>query len=169
MITFYQDVPKQRGAMEEFLREHQRYFTMSSWNERTSYSNRVKIPDLGLTPEQRDTAYELLTCDDPSVWNDINDQIKEFEKEHGYTAVFNGRGNGYMVLVNKWGCFAGIDEGRYFDDWDDDELLERVKLVQAFDKLCDDCVETFAYYCDHYKVMEQEIMVPKKINVLEKK
>lgn len=60
----------------------------------------------------------------------------------------------------------GTDEEEDFLDWDVSRLRDRVRLVQEFDRLCDQTVEMFAYYCDHYKIEEQEILVPRMIKVL---
>lgn len=43
----------------------------------------------------------------------------------------------------------------------------RVKLVQEFDQLCDDAVAEFVRYCEEYVVVEKDVMVPKKVKVLE--
>ena len=61
----------------------------------------------------------------------------------------------------------GLDESEDFQSWNMDSLRARVELVQSFDRLCDEVVELFADYCDNYKVVDQEIMVPKHIKVLE--
>lgn len=168
MKKFYKEVPKQRGAMEEFLREHERYYTMNSWNRLHSYANCVKIHRLELTKKQLETAYDLLDCDDYSLQDDIKDLIAIFKDNTGYDAGFNGRSSGYMVLYRP-DTMVGLDEALVFEGFDDEELLDRVELVQTFDKLCDECVELFASYCDRFKVVEKEVVVPKKITVLEEK
>ena len=61
----------------------------------------------------------------------------------------------------------GLDESEDFSEWDMDSLRDRVRLVQEFDKLCDDIAATFAGFCDHYEVVDQEIMVPKTVKVLQ--
>ncbi len=60
-----------------------------------------------------------------------------------------------------------VDQDEDFYDWDMDSLKSRVKLVQEFDQLCDDCISLFTGYCKDYKVVKKEIMVPKTIQVLE--
>ena len=61
----------------------------------------------------------------------------------------------------------GLDQSEEFGEWSMDQLRERVKLVQEFDKLCDDVVAEFVRYCEEYVVVEKDIMVPKTVKVLE--
>ncbi len=61
----------------------------------------------------------------------------------------------------------GLDQGEDFAEWAMDDLRERVRLVQEFDRLCDDIVSEFLYYCDHYLIIEKDILVPKTVKVLE--
>lgn len=169
MLTkFYKPVIKKKGEMLEFLSEHCRYFTMNSWNKSHSYANCIKIHKLGLTKSQLETAYDLLCCDDSCIQYEINDTIEDFEERTGYKAGFNGRSSGYIVLYQP-NTTNGLDQDHDFEDFDNEDLKERVKLVQEFDKMCDRCVEIFIRYCDTYKVVEKTIMVPKKVRVMEGK
>jgi hypothetical protein len=61
----------------------------------------------------------------------------------------------------------GLDQGEDFDEWSMDSLRDRVKLVQEFDKLCDAVVAEFLFYCENYRVSEVNLMVPKRVKVLE--
>jgi len=61
----------------------------------------------------------------------------------------------------------GLDQSEDFEEWSMDSLRERVKLVQEFDRLCDDVVAEFVRYCEEYVVVEKDIMVPKTVKVLE--
>lgn len=61
----------------------------------------------------------------------------------------------------------GLDESEDFEEWGMEALRARVKLVQEFDRLCDDIVTTFAGFCDHCKVVDEQIMVPKNVKVLQ--
>ena len=54
-----------------------------------------------------------------------------------------------------------------FADWTLSEIRERVELVQDFDRLCETIVESYIGVCRHYRVAEEEILVPKTIKVLE--
>lgn len=59
------------------------------------------------------------------------------------------------------------DEYEDFTDWTLTAIRERVELVQDFDKLCDDIVSEFIDLCRNYRIIEEEILVPKTIKVLE--
>ena len=61
----------------------------------------------------------------------------------------------------------GFDESPDFDDWIMDDLRERVRLVQDFDRVCDEAVELFLSFCENYRVIEHDIMVPKTVKVLD--
>ena len=61
----------------------------------------------------------------------------------------------------------GLDQGEDFGEWSVDSLRDRVKLVQEFDRLCDDVVAEFVRFCEEYVVVEKDIMVPKTVKVLE--
>ena len=54
-----------------------------------------------------------------------------------------------------------------FHGWVMEELRERVKLVQEFDQLCDSVVDEYIDTLRHYRISEEEIIVPKTIKVLE--
>jgi hypothetical protein len=95
---------RSKQAMIEFLSGHFRYYTANSWNHGTSYANRIKIPDLGLTREQADKAYELLDTD---YWDELQFVIDDFtsETDGNYTIGVNGRSGGYLALYG----------GEYYD------------------------------------------------------
>lgn len=144
-------------ACFDFLHNHFEYDTMNSWNRMRSIANNVKvynIPDL-------DT-HEALKALEEDDYLSINQAIEDWEADHpGYSVAFNGRSGGYLVLYsNSYNghCFDGIHDSpcqydSYEDwkcdveeDWDSldnyaDVLIRQVKLVQDFDKLCDDLVE----------------------------
>lgn len=42
---------------------------------------------------------------------------------------------------------VSIDDDEYFDEWDTDELKDRVELVSEFDKLCDNILDYLARCC----------------------
>lgn len=95
---------RSKRAMVDFLMGHFRYPTMNSWNDTTSYANRIKIPYLGLTREQVDRAYDMLGAD---YWDEIRYPIDDFtsEMDGEYTIGTNGRSGGYLVLYS----------GEYYD------------------------------------------------------
>ncbi|MFC1766652.1 hypothetical protein ACFL6U_31820 [Planctomycetota bacterium] len=60
-----------------------------------------------------------------------------------------------------------VDMGEDFGDWSLSELQERVELVQDFDRLTDDIAGAYTSMCQIYRIVEEEILVPKTIKVLE--
>lgn len=61
----------------------------------------------------------------------------------------------------------GLDESENYADWSLTDLRDRVRLVQDFDRLCDAAVAEFVRFCDSYRVVEKDILVPKTVKVLE--
>lgn len=213
MKIFYTEVDKNnRQEMEDFLKNHFRYYTANSWNKATSYANNLKIHSLGLPDKIANNLYKLLTVEEVSL--DIGYLISEWGKEYDYRwqVGFNGRSGGYLVLYQgdlveseyKSYCptcgqsnykFAtenslcgvcgsprnnykttpkevitypglGTDQGEDFADWDISSLRERVSLVQDFDMLCDDVVSLAINMAQSYDVIEEEILVAKKVFTL---
>lgn len=60
----------------------------------------------------------------------------------------------------------GLDADEDFASWDVESLRERVRLVRDFDRLCDEVVKAFVHFCDHFRVVEEEVMTPQTIKVL---
>ena len=60
-----------------------------------------------------------------------------------------------------------LDMGEDFRGWSLFKLQERVTLVQDFDQLCDDITENYIDTCRNYRIVEEEILVPKTIKILE--
>lgn len=138
--------------MFNFLKDHFQYYTMNSWNRSKSIAHNVKIYNLHLSGDQW-TALTFLQNDDYFV---VNMMIEDWEAEHpGYKVGFNGRSGGYLVLYreNGYSCVLpeDVDDSETYEDyksycreyygsvkanrWD---LVKTVKLVQDFDRLCDD-------------------------------
>ena len=142
----------------EFLSNHFTYDTMNSWNRLRSIAHNVKVYNL---PVNYEDAMQALEEDN---YFSINQTIRDWEDDHpGYKVGFNGRSGGYLVLYNNRNnghCFDGDDctPCAYYPDdyegWKNDvqetwgslkayhpTLVDQVKLVQEFDKLCDDLVD----------------------------
>lgn len=165
---------KDRKSMERFLKNHFRYNTNGGWNHSTSYANNMKIYNLGLPREKEEILYELLSADnyEEILWP-VNKLINNFKRKYNYKFQpgVNGRSDGYLVLYQ-----GGIKDGRIytypirhmdmeedcFDTWSDQELEERVKLVQDFDILCNNIIKELSEIAGSYTVIEKEILVPKK-------
>lgn len=167
-----------REDMISFLLNHFRYDTMSSWNRTTSYAHCIKIHhDLGLPDDIEDGKWDMVFNDG---WIDhlrnLIDLFDEFH-DHNWQAGTNGRSSGYLVLYQggmrngKVVCFPGksMDQDEDFHDWDLEQLRAKVDLVCDFDMLATDIAIDFVSFCRTYDVVEETIMVPKKINVLKEK
>jgi hypothetical protein len=60
-----------------------------------------------------------------------------------------------------------VDQDEDFSEWDIESLRERVQLVQEFDRLCDQIVDEFIHFCRNYDVVDTDILVPKRVKILE--
>ena len=137
--------------MFNFLKDHYQYYTMNSWNGLKSIANNVKVYRLNLSGD----CYNALTFLQDDDYFTVNTMIEDWEVEHrGYKVGFNGRSGGYLVLYNaNDNKNVLIDEVECNDDYEGYKemcreyfgsvkaarykLVEMVKLVQDFDKLCD--------------------------------
>ena len=137
--------------MFEFLKGHFEYPTMSSWNQMYSIANNVKLYKLGLSGDWS-TALSHL---ENGEYDTISYMIDDWRRCHpGYEVYFNGRSGGYLVLYNADNNRTVLpDEVDYNDDYEGYKemcreyfgsvkaarykLVEMVKLVQDFDRLCD--------------------------------
>lgn len=137
--------------MFNFLKDHYQYYTMNSWNGLKSIANNVKVYKLNLSGD----CYNALTFLQDDDYITINCMIDEWQYEHpGYVVGFNGRSGGYLVLYNADNNKTVLpDEVDYNDDYEGYKemcreyfgsvkaarykLVEMVKLVQDFDRLCD--------------------------------
>ena len=95
---------RNRKKMIDFLTEHFRYNTMNSWNRSTSYANNVKYYNLDLTKEQQDKFFDLLDSDCNDFYECYADPLIDgFREDTGFTAAFNGRSGGYLVMYEfEW-------------------------------------------------------------------
>lgn len=165
-----------RKAMEDFLKQHFRYWTGNSWNRSQSYANKVKIDTLNLPDSiPYEKALDFLFADHMAYDFDVSYLVDEFTEETGYTAGFNGRSSGYIVMYETTVengkravfSFRSIDDDIESDieDWDDDYLKSRVQLVQRFDKLCDDIRDTFIDYVGSVKTKTIKYLSPTDMRV----
>ena len=138
--------------MFNFLKDHYQYYTMNSWNGLKSIAHNVKVYNLKLSGN----CYNALTFLQDDDYFTVNLMIEDWEAEHrGYKVGFNGRSGGYLVLYHDRGngCILpdDIDECEDYEEYkryckeyyggvkhNRRDLVEMVKLVQDFDKLCDD-------------------------------
>lgn len=97
-VTFFEKVDtRSRKAMIDFLCNHKRYNTMSSWNNGTSWANNLKI-DRVIPNSLQDKVFEMRETSE--FYEDINDLIFIYgvENSHCLQAGFNGRSGGYLVM-----------------------------------------------------------------------
>ena len=161
-----------REEMVEYLTGHFRYWTMNSWNKTTSYANNVKVYNLGLSDELRNKVWDVfgLLIDDVQFIDELETLLYDYHVNTGYSAGFNGRSGGYLVMYNteiKDGETyvrpgVGIDEYEDFEDWETEDIAERVDLIKEFDLLCDDVRDLFIYYLENGDVVEVEIVKKEK-------
>ena len=158
--------------MFNFLRNHFEYYTANSWNGLRSVANDVKLYRLNLSGSWA-TAYDLLAAGDYEL---INDRLMQWAEDHnGFEVIFNGRSSGYLVLMNN-------DNNRHvlpeeitnsvdYEDYKEycrdyygsvkanrSDLVFYTKLVQDFDKLCDELRE----FCDELSKQTFEIIEMQK-------
>lgn len=167
----YVDITNDR-QMFNFLKSHTEYWTMNSWNGLASIANNVKLYNLNLTGDWS-VALSLLEAGEYDI---INMMIHDWEAENrGYEVTFNGRCGGYLVLTDR-GCSRNVlPEAIYENDTYEDykawcreyygsvkanraELVEFTKLVQSFDRLCDQ----LRAYCDDLSRQSFEIVEMQK-------
>ena len=138
--------------MFNFLKNHFQYYTMNSWNRSKSIAHNVKIYNLRLSGDHW-TALNFLQDDD---YFTVNMMIEDWEAEHpNYRVGFNGRSGGYLVLYPDSGCKCvlpdEVDDCESYEEYkrycrefygsvkaNRYDLVQTVKLVQDFDKLCDE-------------------------------
>ena len=138
--------------MFNFLKNHFTYSTMNSWNRLESIANNVKLHKLSLSGDWG-VAYDFLNNGEYAT---LTYMIEDWEAEHpGYRVGFNGRSGGYLVLYNKDNNRSilsdEIDECEDYEEYkrycreyygsvrsNRSDLVFYTKLVQDFDKLCDE-------------------------------
>ena len=132
--------------MWNFLHDHYQYYTMNSWNGIKSIANNVKVYNLKLSGN----CYNALTFLQDDDYFTVNMMISDWEADHpNYRVGFNGRSGGYLVLYNDGNSksilpciIEDFDSYEDFKSWYRVkdymyDLREYTKLVQDFDKLCD--------------------------------
>jgi hypothetical protein len=93
--------PKSRKEMIAYLSSHQRYDTMSSWNNGTSFSRNIKINRIQFPHSDiRNRAYDMLDVEE--AFDDFNEVLSDFNRRHNYSYQIgtNGRSGGYLVLYS---------------------------------------------------------------------
>jgi len=160
--------------MIAYLAGHGRYNTMNSWNCSTSYAQCVKVDQLGLDRETVMAALEMLEVSE--AFDGFRRTLRRFDQRHEYRWQIgqNGRSSGYLVLyqggvgtdgrVFSWPG-KSLDMRADYAEWDTGELRSRIDLVWDFDRTCEKAVSAFVDFVRTHTVIEEEILVPRKVKV----
>ena len=159
--------------MFNFLKNHFEYWTASSWNRLQSIALNVKLYNLNLSGNWG-TACDLLANGE---YDTISFMIRQWCEDHcGYEVYFNGRSGGYLVLTEKNSnshilpdYILDSDTYEDYKAWCREEycgtvrgnrnnLVYYTKLVQDFDKLCDQLRD----YCDELSNLKFEVIEMEK-------
>lgn len=95
--------------------------------------------------------YKNATDDDKTCGVCRQQTRVNFKKPPMQISVFPGR---------------STDDGEDFEDWSMEELRQRVRLVQEFDRLADAIVQESVWMATNYTVEEEEYLVPRTRKVL---
>lgn len=176
----------------QYLKNHFTYDIMNSWNNLKTIANNVKIYNLGLTREQKNKFFELLEVDVNEVYNYLNFVIEDFEELTETEVFYNGRSDGYIVIVPKFDNvkrwehifkWMGIEDILYFDNYKEfkkeqneytgsynynykEEIEEAYYLIKAFDKLCDMLRAELIYILDNAKLKEETETIEQTIKYI---
>ena len=153
------------------------YDTMNSWNGQKSLAYNLKIYNV-IRSDLRQKAYEIMGDENIAceLYDDISRFIDDFTVDcgYGYTAGFNGRSGGYLVLYKSCRITQHKDDGTmhtrietYMTGLDEQEVPSEVK--KKFHKLAQDIVNHTEWFLSNYDIVEQEIMIPTKIKTLQPK
>lgn len=98
-----------------------------------------------------------------------NGKDRDYADGYGWLSFEEASANGlYKKRIRKIGSYPSrsIDQGEDFEDWSIYNIRERVELVQSFDKLCDDIVDSVIELCKNYKVTEEKYTVVKTRKIM---
>lgn len=170
----------------QYIKNHYVYNVMNSWNRLQSIANNIKIYNLELTNEQIDKFFELISIDEELLYANLQFSIEDFEDITNTNIFFNGRSNGYLVIVPKFDQYNKrmniLD--LFFDDniYDYETLREFKKdsldvsygktnadinenleqcyyLLKSFDLLCDLLREELIYILEKAEIKEEKEIV----------
>lgn len=159
--------------MFNFLKNHFEYPVLNTWNSLYSIANNVKLYNLNLSGDWW-VAYKFLNSGE---YDTISWMIQDWMTSHpDFEVYFNGRSCGYLVLKsathNSHVLPEEIVEAEDYDEYkrfckefygsvraNRDELVYYTKLIQDFDKLCDELRD----YCDRLSNLNYEVVEMEKI------
>ena len=154
--------------MLKFLKEHDTHIINGDIIPYTCYSNDIKIYNLDVDENIKNSFYKLLQIKDASyIASDIfNNIAKDFEKQHdGYQIEVVGRSGGHLMLSykNKLTYHKQITAPKHLTKG---ERFELAKVLINFDKTCDNIIKSLASLADEYEIKEDKIPITKKVKTL---
>lgn len=155
---------KNRKEKLEFLQEHERYYTINSWNKLDSFSKNMKVYQV-IPKKYQAKVYELIETED--FYEEINLILKDYEIRKGLKTGFNGRSGGYLVLYNKDGTARGCDYNIDYNNIDDENLNSLYNDVKEFDNLCNEVVNHVIHLAKYCNIKEEVYTIEKKRKVIE--
>jgi hypothetical protein len=121
---------------------------MNSWNNQTAPAYNMKIYNLGFSRDVQNKLYDLLCCE--NAYDVINMIVEDFDaamRDYGYSAGFNGRSGGYLVLYKNGTC-AGFEAKDVPGP-----------VLRAFRRLALDIRAQAKYMAEHCEVAEEPVTV----------
>ena len=160
--------------MTAYLRQHERYYAMNSWNRSTSYAHTIKLHYLNLDKDTLNACFEMLEVSE--AFEEFSEILRDFERRDHWRwqIAQNGRSGGYLVMIHGGRHADGriysqpgrpLDMNEDFETWDDEDLRERVDLVWDFDQTCEAAAAAFVEFARSHRAEEREILVPRKVKV----
>ena len=153
------------------------YDTMNSWNGQKSLAYNLKIYNV-IRADLRNKAYVIMADENLSceIYNGINALIDNFTDDckGAYTAGFNGRSGGYLVLYKSCRIVYHNQDGTCIKRLETsmtglDETSVPSEIKKKFRKLAQDIVNYAEWFLENFDIVEREIVVKKKIKVLRAK
>ena len=130
------------------------YFTNNSWNRETAPAYNLKIYNVIGSSDLKNKLYDLIYL--PGFYDEINFLIEKFEENNpGYSAGFNGRSGGYLVLYRSNTC-RGFKASEVNSE-----------VLKNFRKLALDIVKQVIYQAENGRIDEVEIVNTIKIFTLD--
>lgn len=179
MIKFAKDIDlENEEAVLQYLKEHDLYWLANSWNRLYTFSNNVKIYNLDVDKETTDKLFELLDMDSIETQTIFDNIVEAFQENNfGYSIGFNGRSNGYMILVpnqdkneHLQDMIDALKHCKNIEDLKEDyefeEFKDLEKVVMSFDEACDEYIQEVIDIAKSCEIVEEEYTVTKTRKVL---
>lgn len=126
------------------------YYTANSWNRMTAPAYNLKIHKIIADSDIRAKLYDMIGLDD--FYYEINNLIESFAEENpGYSAGFNGRSGGYLVLYR----------GNTYQGFEAKEAPAEV--LKNFRRLALDIVKQAIFNAENGKIEEVEEVHAKQV------